>query len=268
MKRLTLICVLCLISTKAFSEDAPSPKEVAGPPAPAIEVKQEPPPVVATPAPQVIAPIVAPTPVVTVPEEPKRQKHFAIGGVVTGAQTAKFTKAYYSSTVGTTTTQGPLTIQYDLNPTEGILLEYRNMPENAFGFQLGGEYDFPATVKQVTLTGSGGTMSAPVVSDVRLSELYAYANAAYRWTWFYLPFGLNISMPKLDGAPVGETYYGGVGVQLGMGFQITDDIGVEFLGYATTINMYYSSTTSNSTTSLDFKDGVVSGAKLAIKILF
>lgn len=154
------------------------------------------------------------------------------------------------------------TADLDYENKLAIDLETRWMMSNAWGFQGGLTYDLERefTGGKVTSNGITTTLSG---SDSKIQMTVIYGNAVYSWEQFYLPFGLNISIPKVtptSGFTGNFSSSGGLGVQFGAGYNINDNFSVEAMLRGAAVKM-----TSGAT---DFGMGFLSNLMLTGKYIF
>ncbi len=203
----------------------------------------------------------APAPAAEAPKE--RARRFVVGAYYGGTDTLTFREVQVTS--GGSTDKGEAT--FESEPNLGLILEYRQMPQQSWGFQAGliieGKRDF--TKAKST---SGGTTTEVTYTGTRPNyrQEVLYANAVYKWEQFYIPFGLNYAIPHFTPGQTNSTFTirGQVGVQFGLGFQFTELFGMELMAQATGVNLRAVS----SSTTVEYGDGIMGSGRLHAKFAF
>lgn len=203
----------------------------------------------------------------TAPEEPVQDDRwrFAVGlGYIVTAHGAAFDSIYYSD--GSSSGIGTAELEYEA--TYSLLLEARYLPKRSWGFTGGLNYEgerkfdkgsLTINGTKVILTGGSGASS--------LQQTTLYANAVYRWGWFYLPFGVNATQLTFTPAEGFDGSYdeaGMMGAQLGAGFVVDDHFALELTSWVTTMEL----TTLDGTESLDYGEGILPSLYLFAKYVF
>jgi hypothetical protein len=158
--------------------------------------------------------------------------------------------------------------EFKYKPTYMFQIDARILPIRSWGFIAGLNYEGEREFDGGKITIDGNTYTyygwdgGPKIQFATL-----FASAAYRWTQFYIPFGLNYSFAHYK-APSGysgaTTTSGGPGAQLGMGFMSTDHIAVEFYGWLTSAWLKESA----GGNSVNFGYGTFPTLLLLVKYLF
>lgn len=193
----------------------------------------------------------------------ERPWRFGVGGSLSLSSKLRFTEGRTDGFSGT--------FEADLDYTNALSLEFeaRNTPDNSWGVIGGLTYDFERKFDGGTIKGGGQSATLSAGSDPsKLQMTVLYANAVYRWNEFYLPFGLNISLPKYT-PPNSYTgtsdVKGGLGVQLGVGFYFTEHFVGEIVSRAAAVKM---SGVSSTGTKTDYGTGFFSTLMFTGKYLF
>jgi hypothetical protein len=303
--RLILVLIILGFSAGAMAEEAapvpaapaapaaaPAPVPVAAPPAPveqtpaapatasapapdaapspAVAPAPAPAPAVAAPAPAVQpTPVIQPTPSNAKPpadlDLPKPRLHGSIYAYGNSANQIHFNNV--TTTAGTTTMQ-----EFVLNTGEagGIAAELWMSEPDHWGWSAGVTADGKRTIKSsdsyspqwLNVVHSDFNSPQPTLSFVTL-----YANAIYRWDRWYVPFGLNVSFPKLTMDPSSTTTFkmsSGLGIQFGVGFRCTEHFSLEALDRSVSFGM----TGSDAFGTYDYHQGSYSGLQLNLKFDF
>lgn len=101
----------------------------------------------------------------------------------------------------------------------GMVLE-----ENSWGVIGGLHYEMKRKIDSY----SGGGTIITFTQQPEISYFFLEGAGAYRWGFFYIPFGLNLSIPVISKAD-GEKFTGTIGAMLGAGFMVHEHASFEFL---------------------------------------
>lgn len=185
--------------------------------------------------------------------------HVSLYGLYNMANTWSFDSLTASGSGGS----GSGSLTYNVDSGVGLGIQAWKSDPNSWGMSFGFEYDFPRNINSQTVTLNGTTyIGVTSGSKPTVTEHVVYLNAIYRWNDFYLPFGLNYSMPTLQGSVEDTiTITGAIGIQVGVGTHVTDHFSVEALVQTLGTKM----TESNSTTYIDYGTGYLTGAQLNLK---
>ena len=114
----------------------------------------------------------------------------------------------------------------------GVAVEVFDSPKNSFGWEGGLSYDFQRSISGLNANAQGqnigGAFNTP---QPMVSFLTFYANGLYRFKEVYFTFGLNLTFPNLQGGSDSfgtTTFYDGVGLQMGMGYNLSENFALEF----------------------------------------
>ncbi|RYZ63277.1 MAG: hypothetical protein EOP05_23910 [Proteobacteria bacterium] len=93
-----------------------------------------------------------------------------------------------------------------------------------------------------------------------------YANAIYRWDAFYLPFGINFLLPKVEDGPlIFKNKSGSVGGQVGAGYYVHENFATEFVVRASHVNL---GGVASGTNYYSYGDGYLFSANLIAKFIY
>lgn len=106
-------------------------------------------------------------------------------------------------------------------------LEGRQLPSDAWGFMGGMNYELTRNLKK------SGEEFAQIISF--------YGSAVYRWTDFYLPFGLNFALIDLKSTDGDSKAQGSIGLQVGAGWQFKNGFATELHSWTTRFKLVDSS---------------------------
>lgn len=241
MRKINIALLSCLLflSTTAFAQDAAAGSPGAPP--------------VAQPAPQAEAP------------KPERQWRFGLGvGYQLATSAAQFNNVSVVGGGQQVSATGSLTY----NQTYVLSAEGRFVRKHAWGFIGGLDYEGQRQFQSGSFSGGGQTVQLTGGSGAsKVQFTSVYASAVYRWEDFYLPFGLNFSFINFTpaaGATATGTTQGGVGAQIGIGYQFNDWFALEAYSWATAMQLNI----ADSSTSLSTGTGYVPDFVLFAKFLF
>lgn len=193
-------------------------------------------------------------------KEFKRFEWIGINIYYTAADEARFNDVEVTESGSSGTVEAEFSVETGI----GFGASFMSMEERSWGFSGGVNFEPAREIKSVTFTGPGGTATG-VLSSTKMSVLFFEGNAIYRWDKFYLPFGLNFSIPRLT-SPSSSTVdiKGSVGAFVGAGFLLNDNCALELFARSIGFNM----TEKTSTTTIDYGYGALTGAGLGFKFLF
>ncbi|AFY00440.1 hypothetical protein [Bdellovibrio bacteriovorus] len=178
------------------------------------------------------------------------------------ANQANFEDVYATTSSGS----GNLNAEFGTDSSVGIGLTFARMKPQNWGISTSLLLEVGRKINTIKFTGSGGTASGNFTgTKPKLSFLIGEAGLAYRWNTFYIPFGLNLSIPTLtdtDGSSV--EIYGGLGAYFGAGVLLTENSSIDFIIRSVALNM----TQTSGTSSIDYGRGSMTGFSLGYKYWF
>lgn len=190
-------------------------------------------------------------------------KRFAANIYYSVADKAKFDDAKVRTSSGAS---GSVSASYGTESSPGIGVSYTNVEPQSWGFSGSLLYEPKREVQSFTVSGPGGTFTSSATgTKAKLSFLLLEGNAIYRWHQFYIPLGLNLSIPSLT--DTGSAVYdvkGGVGAFLGAGLFVLENSSIEVFVRSVGFNM----TATDGSTTIDFQNGYMSGAGFGWKYYF
>ncbi|WP_413560818.1 hypothetical protein [Bdellovibrio sp. HCB209] len=192
-----------------------------------------------------------------------RQKYgsWSLNAYYSSAKEFLFDGATYSGTSGT----GKGEISFDSGGALGGGFNVLIMNPNSWGFSAGGFIESSREIKSVTVKGANGTAYGNATGiKPKIGFVGAEFNALYRWEKVYLPFGANLTAPYYSDIPLYMEIQGGLGLQLGMGFLISENAVVEVLVKTIGMRAKY----SDGSDTLDYGYGTLTGATVGGKIIF
>lgn len=145
--------------------------------------------------------------------------------------------------------------------------------ENSWGFRLGADYVLRKKIKSarsILYAGTSAVDASATYTNTSVALFSIYGDAAYRWTSFYLPFGLNITSYSFENPPPLLTgAAGSVGLQGGVGYILVDHILLEALLKVTTLyGTKTDATVGNQSGSFELGAGSVASLELLAKYMF
>lgn len=186
-------------------------------------------------------------------------------GLVVGYSTAKnikFNNGEYKT--GGSTYDFDATIKGQTVPSIGIT--YARMHPNAWGFSGGLTYEFPRELKSFSVTTSGGTATGFTTGSPKLSIFLIEANMLYRWDKFYLPFGMNISIPYTSGGGADHDAFGPMaGAYGGAGYIFMEHMSVEVFARLVGVTIKDDNTPG---AEVDYGSGYLAGVGANLKYWF
>lgn len=194
------------------------------------------------------------------PEQPPARKFkVAVGLIAVSERKIKFDKGRGSTGGAYSDFQG----EFTFGSAGGVFAEIQHMPEDNVGFQAGAEIIAQAEVKSVKLTDSTGSITlTPTGTPAKLGFLNLYGNGLYRWKIPYVLLGLTLSSPGAEWN--NTTVKGGIGAQIGVGFQFSPLFSLEIQSQSTSINIR----TTASPIDLNYGDGYATSGRLLGKFSF
>ena len=147
-------------------------------------------------------------------------------------------------------------------------LDIRNMKSNSWGFISGLTLDGERKLTGGSITGAGVTLTTTATDPSKISTTVLYANAAYQWENFYLPFGFNYSFVKYTPPTSFQGTFdasGGLGAQLGMGYYVSSHFVSELFSRVVAVKL---KSTTASGLAVNFGDGFLSSIQLTAKYFF
>lgn len=154
----------------------------------------------------------------------------------------------------------------DLNNAASLDLDLRHVTEDAWGLIVGLNMHTAREITGGEFTGSAWGIPYSANGDrIRVSTLAG--SAVYRWTYFYIPFGFNISRVDYEKSSGNTGSYderGGIGAQFGLGWYVSDNAVIEVMSQSVSVNLEH---TSGGVTT-DFRRGYLSSLSVGAKYLF
>lgn len=183
---------------------------------------------------------------------------------------------YYSSAnelefdkAKTNTSSAEVNVNFKLENAVGVGLHYMRAKPNAWGYSVGGLLESTRKFKGFTVSANGNSITVNATNDdTKLTLLIAEGNALYRFENFYIPFGLNFSIPVLEYVSTSSKVeaLGSIGIQFGMGYFINDNLSAEI--YYRSIGMQLKETSNSNSDEVDYGYGYLRGVALGVKYLF
>jgi hypothetical protein len=187
--------------------------------------------------------------------------HFGVGGAYALPENFVSTNGTVSGYSGTFSVSG----QY--YGTVAVELDARILRKESWGFIGALTYDGQHYFLSGTATVGGQTTSlSGNPSSIQTTVLSG--SAAYRWGYFYLPFGLNfntLTYTPPSGFAGSASSGGGLGAQLGVGFYITDKVTLELIERSLTGTL---TTTTSTGVTTNYGTVALTGTRLVCKYLF
>lgn len=206
-----LVIILCLASTHAFAQDddAALLDESSPTAAPQQEAAEEPAP---TPAPTKKMKKKKTRRSKTSSRGPKRSIYYNVAAGYSMGGDIKFSKVEVESTVvpGFSTSA-----TYKTDAAIELSGGFMNMGIRSWGYGANLAYQMARKIKSVTV--GDGTVS----SSASISTIIVAGYGIYRWVHWYLPFGLNYTLPSYSkgSGEVGSTKVkGDIGPEVGVGY--------------------------------------------------
>jgi hypothetical protein len=202
-----------------------------------------------------VKPAVAP---VTVAPLEKSGPRFRVTIGRNTATHAEFANANYSDNGGTNMNG---TAAFDLAPANQFGVGVISAPVHSWGYSASFVYEEKRVIESKTIH----ITNYPVIPELKRTKPsiqfnFVEANAIYRWSNWYLPVGLNFSMPSALKKYEGQlemSVMGGMGGQAGFGYFFTDSVSAEILYKLTTFEVNEYSSSYNLGYSTGSLDGLV-----------
>ncbi len=156
----------------------------------------------------------------------------------------------------------------DYEPAFTVSVEARKLAESSWGFI--GQVYYDSDRKVTGGSVKSGNYSAVFTGEnpSKLQLIVVSGSAAYRWHDFYLPFGLNYSIPTFTPSKTStndsDTIQGGIGAQLGVGFYVSDNAALELSSRATSVSFK----SKTGSTVLDWGTGNITNLIFGAKFFF
>jgi len=151
----------------------------------------------------------------------------------------------------------------DMDNAAGFAAEVFMAQPFGWGFDAGLSYDLVRNINDFNdpSTTIYYTGSKPTIQFTTL-----YGNAVFRRQIFYLPLGLNYTIPTFsgganNGALTSTTVTGNVGFQFGIGFLLGRRFSIELMDRI----LHFQATSSNNNVSVNWGDVYLSGLQLNLK---
>jgi hypothetical protein len=215
---------------------------------------------------QDVAPQSTPAPLAPAAVEPIKAASpikISVYALVSSASKIEFKNI--TATAGNLSGTGSMTMNSD--SAAGLGIDFTQSESNDWGWSAGASYDSERKINSMNLTLNGTSGSGVYVLKPTFSFVLLYANAMYRWGKFYLPFGLNYSIPTFNRSAdaVGTLSVGGaLGAQFGGGFQASERVSVEVLNRIVGVT----ATSTAGAYAYDYGTGYSGGLQLNLKYSF
>ena len=205
--------------------------------------------------------------IITIPTIGKSDEQFRIG-VGTYVSTASTLKAKDASLRAQNGQYIPASLELDSSGSLAFVVEAKQMPKFAWGYQGGFAYEQKREIDNLTATINGTNFgSACPNACPTLAMSYAFGNAVYRFDQVYIPVGINFSNPdyKTTGNE-GSSYNfeGRFGAQIGVGLTATDNMVFELM--ARTIR--FEATEKQSNIEINYETVSMTGLNFTGKYYF
>lgn len=190
-------------------------------------------------------------------------KNMAISVHYSLADEIRFNNVY----VTTNTSSGYIDAKLKGDTAFGIGLSWSNILSRHLGYFINGFYEGKREIKSVVFSGPGGTYTGTTSGSApKFSALVAEFGLAYRWDTFYLPIGINITVPLLEYTSNTShvSVESRVGVLLGGGFFISENSSIEIFVRSISMGMVETATS----TKIDYGTGYLSGLGFGYKFWF
>lgn len=157
---------------------------------------------------------------------------------------------------------------YGTAAAPGVGIEVSDSSLMSWGWNSGIMYDSKRSIDSFTASAGGVSVSGSYIGRrPTVSFITMYGNLLYRWNYFYLPFGLNFSIPEFrrgDGA-VGEySMVGAMGSQLGAGFYLLERLSIEFM----IRSLSFKASSAASGYAYEYDEGHLRGGQINLKYGF
>jgi|GEM_PF-1933455 len=179
------------------------------------------------------------------------------------ANEMRFDDAYVFSSGGS----GKVEATFKASGSAGVGLSWAQMRPMSWGFVGSVLYEPPREIDSVIFKGPGGSSTGVITgTKPKVSFFIFEGNAVYRWNTFYLPFGLNASVPSLSdiSSSTNIEVKGNIGAFVGGGFLIGQQSSLEIFLRSIAITM----TESDSTGSINYDRGTLTGVGVGYKYWF
>lgn len=183
-----------------------------------------------------------------------------------GASLSTLAEEHYDD-VTRTGSPGVFEADFDHEFAFSLELEGRYMRSHSWGGFFGLTYDFERDFDGGTVFGNGRVIPISASNPSEIQTTVLYANIAYQWTHFYIPFGVNYGFFDYTPTP-GYTgtadLDGDLGIQVGLGFMATYNFVLESMFRV--LSTEYSETENGITTN--YGDGTFKTLQLTVKYVF
>lgn len=146
---------------------------------------------------------------------------------------------------------------YNMAGVGGVGAEVSGTEPDSWGWNGGAALDGKRTLSAASGTANGVNFG-DIGSGGTVSVLTVYGNAIYRWDRVYIPFGLNITLPKMESDPnAGESLSvtGGLGTQGGVGVHICNHFSVEAVTRIVALKLTGTLSSGNSISGTGYESG-------------
>lgn len=155
-----------------------------------------------------------------------------------------------------------------LEPKNGLSLDLdlRYSPVNNWGFILGVSNDFKTKLDKMKIKSGNTTTEFSDLGNDKIKATSFMLSAVYRWEKFYIPFGLNYTTFGITPKDDSFSASGGIGIQIGAGFWITNNLVGEFLIRSSTIDLELRDTDQDL--KMVYEDATYTRSSLGLKYFF
>lgn len=157
-------------------------------------------------------------------------------------------------------------ISYKLENAFGAAAEVVWSRKRSWGVGGGLATETKRKFKEYTAKFDGEEITRNYGGDSYFTFSHVYANAIYRWDAFYLPFGINFLLPKVEDGPlIFKNKSGSVGGQVGAGYYVHENFATEFVVRASHVNL---GGVASGTNYYSYGDGYLFSANLIAKFIY
>ncbi len=154
--------------------------------------------------------------------------------------------------------------KYKLERAWGLQLEADYTAPRAWGVQVGLMIDGQRKIESMENSGAMTGSARFTNSAIDLRTLYV--SAVYKWEHFYIPLGMNVTGGIISNPPVAlSSVTGGVGAQLGFGWEFSPHVGIEALLRAMSLR---GKSTNDGPNTYESRAGFMSGWQFSLKAYF
>lgn len=157
-------------------------------------------------------------------------------------------------------------IEFETKAGPSLSFEARHSNANSWGFGAGVQVGTKVKFKKLKMKLNGTTTEMQLEGEDKLQETSIYANAIYRWNSFYLPFGLNYTALSYSPKDPNFTIDGGIGLQLGFGFWLTNNFTIDVMVKASSLELTSKDTTDDIQVKME--EAAIANLALGVKYFF